>query len=684
MTNNDEKYYDPSEHEPMPEGEEKPPPLTRTMAAVRWTILAGMTIFALVMIVNALGLAPWDAHASDNVQYHCPMHPTYIASQPGDCPICGMSLVPINSEGKEVAGSESGPQDPVDRKPDKIPEAEKSDISKKGEKLSTEQYVCPMHPEVKSDKPGDCPKCGMDLVKAAKAEKVSAETTYVCPMHPEVTSDKPGECPKCGMDLTVASGTREASSDSATAVYTCPMHPDVISDKPGECPKCGMDLVPASKTDNEQEIDTVKSKPAGTSAKYYCPMHPEVTSDEPGRCPKCKMFLEPVKQESDGKPDPTPPAGHEGHSGMQMENNEQALARHPSGGSVPGLVPVTIEPNRLQLIGVKTASVERRRLDSQTSIVGYVTPDENKMKNINARVSGWVVDLFVNETGQYVEAGQPLMSLYSQDLYQAEQDFLSARDALKDGSTDQALTSMRQQIYDAARVRLKLLGLSNDQIDELAKSDFASSQMMIKSPVSGYVLTKNILPGQYFTPDQNLFTVADLSDIWVIGDVYEQDISSVTAGMPVTMTLTAFPGERFSGKVDFIYPSVSSQTRAMKVRAQFPNKGMKIRPGMYAEIEIERGADNVLAIPQDAVMDNGDIQYAFIVHDRAHFVPTRLELGHETGDWVEVLSGVKGGDVVVTSANFLIDSESRLKAAIAGMTGTSQQSAEPGTGTHAH
>jgi len=609
---NDEKYYDPSEHEPLPEGEEKPPPLTHTMSIVRWVILAGMSLFALVMIINALGLAPWDARADDNVQYHCPMHPTYIASQPGECPICGMSLVPINSKGEEIAPADTGKESDDSQKDIKPSKMEKVDPK------AAALYVCPMHPEVKSDKPGQCPKCSMDLVKATKTEKASAETTYVCPMHPEVTANKPGECPKCGMDLVVASGTKEASGDSTAVVYTCPMHP-------------------------------------------------EITSDKPGRCPKCKMSLEPVKakspdMKSEDDTSMAPMPDHEGHDSMNMSadsNMEQA--------SVPGLVPVTIEPNRLQLIGVKIAPVERRRLDSQTRIVGYVTPDESKIKNISARVSGWVVDLFVNQTGQYVEAGEPLMSLYSPDLYQAEQDFLSARDALKDGSTDQALASMRKQIYDAARMRLNLLGLSSGQIDELAKSDLASSQMMIKSPVSGFVLTKNILPGQYFTPDQNLFTVADLSDVWVIGDVYEQDISSVRAGMPVTVTLTAFPGEIFNGKVDFIYPSVSSQTRTMKIRAQFANKEMKIRPGMYAEIEIERGTDNVLAIPQEAVLDNGDIQYAFVVHDGFHFVPRQLKLGRATSDWTEVLSGVKDGEVVVTSANFLIDSESRLKAAVAGM-----------------
>jgi multidrug efflux pump subunit AcrA (membrane-fusion protein) len=644
---NEEKYYDPSEHEPMPEGEEDAPPLTHTMSVVRWAILAGMTLFAVIMVFTALGFTPWQAQANDNVQYHCPMHPTYISSQSGDCPICGMSLVPINSEGKELASGD---------KPEKAPESGKAEDSKADEQPSATYYVCPMHPEVTSDKPGECHKCGMDLVKTEKPAKASEETTYVCPMHPDVTSNNPGECPKCGMDL-VPVKARASSLDSAAVVYACPMHPEVTSDKQGECPKCGMDLV---KVEDNTKMDTKGTKPADPNAKYFCPMHPEVTSDKPGRCPKCKMFLEPVKEESKQKPGAAT-SGHEGHSGAPVESNEQA--------SVPGLAPVTIEPGRLQLINVTTAPVQRRALGIGTEIVGFVTSAEDKTSNVNSRVSGWVDDLFVDQTGQYVEKDAPLMSLYSQDLYQAQQDFLAARDAINSGPIDPALKSMREDIYSAARQRLRLLGLSNDQVSELEQTDLPSPQMMIRSPVSGYVLMKNVLAGQYFTPDQNLFTIADLNEVWVIGDVYEQDIPAVRKGAPVSMTLTAFPGERFEGKIGFIYPTVSSQTRTMKVRMQFPNESLRLRPGMYAEVEIERGAADALAIPREAVLDNGDIQYAFVVHDGTHFVPTRVELGRTTDDYAEVRSGLKEGDLVVTSANFLIDSESRLKAAIAGMTG---------------
>jgi len=620
------KNYDPLEHEPLPEGREAPPPLTHTMSIVRWTILIGMSLFALIMILSSLGLAPWEARADDAIQYHCPMHPTYISNQPGECPICGMSLVAIDSESKKAAETDSSGN---------------AKEAKSQMKAETVAYQCPMHPEVTSDKPGECSKCGMDLAKVASSKDTIQSITYSCPMHPEVVSDKPGECPKCGMDLVLASSSARS---------------DTLRD------------------------EKAAKKPAA-DAKYFCPMHPEITSDKPGRCPICKMYLEPVsdttKTAPKGKTDGKSSNDMQSMTGMDETSD---LGKAP----VPGLVPVTIEPERLQLIGVRTAPVQKRNLGDKIDVVGFVTPDETHMSNINSRVSGWVVNLFVDKTGQYVKAGEPLLSLYSQDLYQAEQDFMAARDALKNGSIDNALASMRRQIYAAARQRLLLLGLTDDQVNELEQTDLPSAQMTIVSPFSGYVLEKTVLPGQYLSPNQSLFTIADLSNVWVLGDVYEQDIPYVHSGQKAHLKLTAYPGESFEGKVAYVYPSISEKTRTLKVRLQFPNPSMRIKPGMYADIELARSQDQVLAVPSGAVLDGGDLQYAFVVHDGKHFEPRMVKVGRSSDDWTEILSGLDPGEEVVTSANFLIDSESRLKAAVAGMAGTVKESKEPTPPGHVH
>jgi Cu(I)/Ag(I) efflux system membrane fusion protein len=504
--------YNPYEHEPLPEGEEAPPPYVRTMAIVRWLILGAISIFALVMVLNHFGATPWSTVQASATQYHCPMHPTYVSNQPGECPICGMNLVPISDDGKGATATDSMKRDSGMTMPaDSLPKA------------------------------------------------------------------KPGQ-------------------------WTCPMDPEIISDKPGECPKCGMDL------------EQVPQPTSGTGAKEDM----------------------------------------------------------SSTGTVPGLVSVTIEPQRLQLTGIRTDKVQRRSLADKLRLAGYVTTDETRTANVHIRTSGWVRNLLVDQTGQYVKAGQPLLTIYSPDLAQAQQDLIVARKATQKTIADPELTYMRKQLLDAARQKLRLLGLSDQDISAVEGSDSVGSDLTLRSPVSGYVLEKTVLPGQFIGADQNLFTIADLSTIWVLADVYEQDFARIKIGQSAEMTLTALPGETIAGKVAFIYPSVSAQSRTLRVRLEFANPSLLLRPGMYADLQLLQDNEPVLALPTDAVMDGGETKYAFVMHDGKHFEPRLLKLGRSGGDWTEVLSGLSEGDEVVTSANFLIDSESRLKAAIAGMGGTAK------------
>jgi membrane fusion protein, copper/silver efflux system len=506
--------YDPHEHEPMPEGEEQAPPYVRTMAIIRWIILGGMTLFAAVMILNYFGATPWSEASGGPIQYHCPMHPTYVSNQPGDCPICGMTLVPIDASGKET-----------------------------------------------------------------NAVKDTA-TTVATSDEKAVPKAKPGQ-------------------------YTCPMDPEVISDQPGRCPVCGMKLVQVPPT-----TDSVATPNVG-----------DMTQSNMGPAP------------------------------------------------VPGLVPITIEPQRLQLTGLRTGTVSVRPLEGSLRLVGFVTPDESRLSDIQLRFSGWVKQLTVDQTGQQIKAGQKLLSIYSPDIFQAEQDYIVAKQSIGRVG-DAELSATRQQLLTAAHQRLELLGVPKEELSRLDSANAPASEIWIRSPSTGVVLEKNVIEGQQINPNQSLFSVADLSRVWVLADVYERDLAGIKLGQNVKMTSNSYPGELFEGTVSFIYPTVSEQSRTLKIRIEFANPSLRLKPGMYAEVEIEGEGTGVLAVPADAVMDGGSHQYAFVVHGGTHFEPRMLKIGRRADDYMEVLSGLSEGDEVVTSASFLIDSESRLKAAISGMGGT--------------
>jgi RND family efflux transporter MFP subunit len=322
--------------------------------------------------------------------------------------------------------------------------------------------------------------------------------------------------------------------------------------------------------------------------------------------------------------------------------------------------------------------VGTRSLNGSLHLVAYITPDETRLSNVQVRFSGWVKELAVDQTGQTVKADQKLLAVYSQDLFQAENEYIIARKAA--GRTaDNALRETRSQFLGAAHKRLELLGVPQEEITRLDTASLPSSELWVRSPFAGHVLEKSVLKGQLISPDQNLFIIADLSRVWILADVYERDLEKVRIGQSAHMTTSAYPGESFEGKVNFIYPSVSEQTRTLKIRVEFSNSSNRLKPGMYAEVDLAGQGDGVLAVPADAVMDGGDRQYAFVVHAGTHFEPRLLKLGRSSDDYFEVLSGLSEGEQVVTSANFLIDSESRLKAAIAGMGGT-QPDAHAGHG----
>jgi Cu(I)/Ag(I) efflux system membrane fusion protein len=383
---------------------------------------------------------------------------------------------------------------------------------------------------------------------------------------------------------------------------------------------------------------------------WRCPMHPSYTSDKPGECPICGMSLERVVLGDE----------HQAHDSMGHQ------------GDVAGLTSVHITPERVQLIGVRTAIVERSSLSGQLDLVGFVTPDESRLRRIQIRVSGWIHRLYVNQTGVRVRAGQPLLSIYSPELFMSEQEYLINRGA--DGSAPGGSSGPADRL---ATERLRLLGVPNEEIRRLELEGMASTQLVLRSPVSGTVLERGAVEGQYVGADTPLFTVTDLSRVWVMADLYEMDMSRVHVGDRVRFSTDAMPGRTFEGRIEFVYPTVTNESRTLKARVSLTNADGALKPGMFGRIRVQaRGADALL-VPTEAVVNAGEHSYVFLAHAGGHFEPRMVWTGTSQADHIQILKGVAAGDTVVASASFLIDSESRLKAAIAGM------GAQPGAG-HQH
>jgi Cu(I)/Ag(I) efflux system membrane fusion protein len=382
---------------------------------------------------------------------------------------------------------------------------------------------------------------------------------------------------------------------------------------------------------------------------YQCPMHPSYTSDKPGDCPICGMTLEPVTLGASGSP------------GSPVE------------GDVPGLTSVTISPERIQMIGVRTAHVERSTLGGELELVGFVTPDESRYRRVQIRASGWIRRLYVNQTGERVRVGQPLLAIYSPELFQTEQEYLIER-----GGGDSMAMAMSPGASHVAAQRLQLLGVPDEEIRRLEKEGTAATELVLRSPVNGTVLERGVAEGQYVGANTPLLTVADLTRVWVMADLYEMDYTRVRVGDRARFHADALFQRVFDGRVQFVYPTISSETRTLKARLVLDNRDGALLPGMYGRVTVTGRPSMALSVPGEAVVHAGEHSYVFLAHASGRFEPRMVWTGSPEGDRIQILRGVAEGDTVVSSASFLIDSESRLKAAVAGL------GAQPGMGGMDH
>jgi RND family efflux transporter MFP subunit len=340
------------------------------------------------------------------------------------------------------------------------------------------------------------------------------------------------------------------------------------------------------------------------------------------------------------------------------------------------LTPVQLSPQRLQAIGVTTATVEMRAASNRLRVPGNVNVDERRLSYVQTRFPGWIQKVFANATYQYVSKGQPLFTIYSPELVSTEQEYLLAKQSQKAFSTDGHGTAEkgRDWLLQAAAERLRQFGVPASEVARLEQTGIVQHDVTIDSPASGYVTELNALPNQYAQAETKLYTIADLSSVWVNANVYQTDVGQLRPGTPATVTVDAYPGRDFRGRIEQILPQVDPTTRTVPVRFAFSNPGIALKPGMFVNVTMNIPLGRQLVIPSSAALQAGAREIAFIDHGAGYLEPREIEIGPRLDDHVVVTKGLHAGDRIVSSANFLVDSEAQIQAAIGSF-------APPPTGT---
>ncbi len=376
---------------------------------------------------------------------------------------------------------------------------------------------------------------------------------------------------------------------------------------------------------------------------YHCPMHPTVISDHPGVCPICGMKLVPIET--------SPPP--------------QAVA--PAGAAPAELAPITMSAEQRGLAGVQTVAAKLDRLTKTIRTVGAVVTDQTRVRAVQTKMAGWVEKLYVNSTGQLVAKGKPLLSIYSPQLLATQEEFLRARATAKQFA-DSTIPEVKQggdDLLRAARRRLELLDVPAEFIDRLEQTEKIQRTVELTAPASGYVTAKQVLEGQKVEPGMELLTVADLSQVWVEADIYEYEAREVRVGQEANLTLAYDPSVTLPGKIAYIYPYLNPDTRTLKARFEVANKNLMLKPAMYVNVELQSQTAAGVIVPDAAVLDTGRRQIVFVETGPGRFEPRAVRLTDKADGFARIDGGVQAGEQVAVRANFLLDSESRLRAAIA-------------------
>ena len=454
-----------------------------------------------------------------------------------------------------------------------------------------------------------------------------------------------------GALISCQKSRHEVRAAAKKVIYHCPMHPNYLSDKPGNCPMCGMKLVPVNEpaATSPEALGTTPGKKEHKILYYRDAMNPSYTSPEPGKVPD-GMDLVPVYADETG-----------GEAGE-----------------------VKIDPTTVQNMGVATEVVSERDLKKEIRVSGTIDLNETEISVVNTKIMGWVEKLFIDYTGQAVKKGQPLLTIYSPDLVSAQEEYLQAIRYLKslpEGMTSDARKGA-EQLVESGKRRLLNWDIPDKAITALEERNSPGKAMTIYSPSDGVVLEKMVVAGQNVMPGMPLYKLADLSVVWAIANVYQEDLAYVKIGTEATTEVPSIAGRTFTGKVQFLSPVLDPSTRTAAVRIAIRNTPDRLlKPQMFANITIQSPlSKDVLSVSQQAVIHTGPRNIVIVSLGNGRFKPQEVTLGMGANGFVQVLAGLAAGETIVTSSQFLIDSESNLKKAISqmgGMDSTMPMSEQP-------
>ncbi len=439
-----------------------------------------------------------------------------------------------------------------------------------------------------------------------------------------------------GLLISCGSDNGNLAQGEEDQLWTCGMDPEVILDEPGQCPKCGMNLVPLKKPEtaaiHEGHSEEKKSDGERKIKYWQAPMNPSEIYDKPGKS-AMGMDLIPVYEDQ------------------------------VSSGSAVQIDPVTV-----QNMGVRTAYVEKTDFNRSIRTIGKIDYNEEKIFIVSSKISGWIEKLYVDYTGKPVRKGQPLLEIYSPNLVTTQQEYLLALKNKKlIGETQFAsIREGAESLVNSTRQRLLYWDIPESAIKELEENGKVRKTLKLESPANGVVIDKNAIEGLHIKAGMSLYKIADLSTIWVYASIYDTEIPWVRVGQSATMELSYSPGKVLRGKVAYIYPYLDERARDVKVRLEFKNPGMDLKPGMYANVWIETTAiEDAIVVPSEAVIRSGQRNLVFVTRGNGRFEPREVRIGEESDNGkVRILSGLLENEEVVISAQFMLDSESRLQEAI--------------------